>query len=464
MHARRFRRCMLLLMLLMFSTPTLPTSDFEASQATISSTSYKSLACWFGSCSPSESTTTLTAEPLPSSPYVPVPEAPTPVPATQPSYTIKMTQQEDTGSDSTVEASQLNYELQLKNVPAAVIANVPFALTVIFMETTTNTLVYTDPAGVYGAPFDVTISLHSAEVDGDSLPSWVLFDMKFGGTLTKPLHFAVAEFDDLTLNIPSTYVYLKVEAKAHGLSFVGSNIIKVTSATLAEEESLSVSLSDSEIELGSVSVYDREMNQYTVDASAKALAADAAASSMNSHTHFDGTFIVHDYYKDPTCKSQLMYYEYTKLGSCIVTSVNSSSVLSSYSSVQTFTDSYKNSLICEELSSNITADATNKETVVANRGECVPTGNDYKKIRGVKTSVMDSNVCEDPYTPVVRVSEWYGGRGGGNCHAGNGQQPTIRLYPINMCHILPSGSGSFMFTGCYHDYSGLLNEYKSNDC
>ena len=118
-------------------------------------------------------------------------------------------------------------------------------------------------------------------MDGDSLPSWVLFDMKFGGTLTKPLHFAVAEFDDLTLNIPSTYVYLKVEAKAHGLTFVGTNIIKVTSATLVDDEGLSVSLSDSEIELGSVSVYDREMNRYTVDASAKAIAASAAAASEN---------------------------------------------------------------------------------------------------------------------------------------------------------------------------------------
>ena len=152
----------ILVLLLILINPTLPTSDFEASQVAISSTSYKSLACWFGSCSPSESTTTLTAEPLPSSPYIPVPEAPAPAPATQPSYTIKMTQQDDTGSGSAVEASVLNYELQLKNVPAAVVANVPFGLTVIFMETTTNSLVYTDPAGVYGAPFDVTLSLSSA--------------------------------------------------------------------------------------------------------------------------------------------------------------------------------------------------------------------------------------------------------------------------------------------------------------
>ena len=139
-----------------------------------------------------------------------------------------MTPPDNSAASSATAASALKYELQLKNVPAAVLANVPFSVTVIFMETTTNSLEYSDPTGAYGVPFDVTLSLSSAEVDGDSLPSWVLFDMKFGGTLTKPLHFAVAEFDDLTLNIPSTYVYLKVEATAHGLSSVATNIIKVS--------------------------------------------------------------------------------------------------------------------------------------------------------------------------------------------------------------------------------------------
>ena len=110
-----------------------------------------------------------------------------------------------------------------------------------------------------------------------------------------------------------------------------------------------------------------------------------------SHAHFDGTFVVQDYYKDSTCTSQLMYYEYTKLAKCIATSVNSSSVLSSYTSVQTFTDSYENSLICEERASNVTSGATNKETAVANRGECVPNSIGYKKIRGVKISIIDSN-------------------------------------------------------------------------
>ena len=98
----------------------------------------------------------------------------------------------------------------------------------------------------------------------------------------------------------------------------------MTSATLSEEESLSVSFSSTENEVGAVSTYDREMNSYTVDASAKASAAAAADASLTSHTHFDGSFVVQDYYKDSMCKNELMYYEYTKRGACIATSGNSS--------------------------------------------------------------------------------------------------------------------------------------------
>mmetsp|Transcript_26947 Transcript_26947/g.51062 ORF Transcript_26947/g.51062 Transcript_26947/m.51062 type:complete len:551 (+) Transcript_26947:75-1727(+) len=471
---RGYRHLFLLTVLCITISVSAAASDFETSQAAISSTPYKSIACWFGVCDGAESTISLTAEPLPTDPYVPVPVAPTPAPPAKPSYEIKMTPPDATAASDAGAVEEKKYELQLKNVPGAVIINQPFSLTVVYIDTANNVLVYDDPAGNYGQAFDVTLSIGSAEVEGDSLGSWVLNDMNFGGTLTKPLHFAVAEFDDLTLNIPSTYVYLKVEAKAFGLSFTSSISLRIIDVTLTETEEIATSFATALQEGGSTSTYDKGMNRYTADASAKtALDADGSAGDdPDVHSNFDGTFIVQDYYEDSSCSKNLMWYEYAKKDSCIASPTgNSSDIISDYNSVQVTTDQYAGTLTCKEKGiSNSTSVAHNKGTITENRGQCVVVsgggygGAAYKKIRGVKTSVKDSAVCEGAYTPVVRVSEWFGSDGSGTCHSGQGLQPTIRLYELNKCHKVFGSTASFMFTGCYHTHSGLLNEYKTADC
>jgi hypothetical protein len=80
------------LLLLLSPLPTHQISDFEASQAALATTSYKSMACWYGSCSSdSEADIKLTAEPLPVDPYIPAPTpSPEHSPTEIPSYIKKM--------------------------------------------------------------------------------------------------------------------------------------------------------------------------------------------------------------------------------------------------------------------------------------------------------------------------------------------------------------------------------------
>lgn len=159
------------------------------------------------------------------------------------------------------------------------------------------------------------------------------------------------QFDDLTLNIPSTYVYLKVSAHAFGISFTSSISVRIIDVTLAEVEDLSVEFGTSLQEAGSTSSYNKEINRYTADAT-PSTAADEDGRVSNpddDHTSFDGTFIVQDYYEDSTCSSNLLWYEYVKKDVCIASSTgNSSEILESYTSVQVTSDQYEGTTICQE--------------------------------------------------------------------------------------------------------------------
>ncbi|GMH50341.1 hypothetical protein TrRE_jg1371, partial [Triparma retinervis] len=442
------------LLLLLISPPqTLQISDFEASQAALTSTSYKSMSCWYGSCSsPTEADTTLTAEPLPNEEYIPAPTpSPDHSPTEIPSYIKKMsspTAEIESASPTSPSGAISLPILKFTNVPASVYKNSEFSLTVVYYDDGLNEIIYDDPLGNYATGFDVTLSIGQAEARDDSLGKWVVYDLVLTGTLTKELKYGSVDFTGLTLNIPGTVVYFKVSATnpAYGLSSTNTQYIAVTELTSEIDTIIAAQLSTSSSEIPDISSYDPDLNQITADASlsVEAKMGETTIDEQFTHEHFDGTFIVADYYEDSTCTSNSLYYEYIKKDRCIShPSGNSSSMITSYTSVQVSTSTYSGVSDCTS-TLNSTSPHDNRLETLSPRGQCLQAQGSstvFLKYRAVKSSIGDTGVCEGP-KPVVRVSAWFGREGSRKCHGNRGdRQPTIRLYEVGKCHKAPGGGG-----------------------
>ncbi|GMI33831.1 hypothetical protein TrCOL_g11868 [Triparma columacea] len=460
------------LLLLLSPLPTHQISDFEASQAALATTSYKSMACWYGSCSSdSEADIKLTAEPLPVDPYIPAPTpSPEHSPTEIPSYIKKMSSPtadiEAASSGTSTTATSLPV-LKFTNVPASVYKNSVFSLTVIYYDEGLKEIIYNDPEGNYASGFDVRLSIGQAEAQDDSLGKWVIYDLVLTGTLTRELKYGSVEFSGLTLNIPGTVVYFKVEATnaAYGLSSTNTQYIAVTELTSEIEEIIAAAANQETAEIPDISTYDPELNQITADASISVgvKLGDITVEDTTSHSHFSGTFIVADYYEDSSCTTNPLYNEYIKKSSCIsLPGGNSSRVITDYTSVQISTSTYAGVDDCRVKPANATSLLGNRVDVVESRGQCLESDISvgvYKKYRAVKSSIGDTGVCEGP-VPVVRVAEWFGSDGLGTCHANvEDRQPTVRLFEIGKCYKVQGKAESFIFTGCYHKNSGLLTQF-----
>ena len=342
----------------------------------------------------------------------------------------------------------------------------------IYFDDALNDVIFTDPNGVYGAGFDVELSVGRAEIKGDKFGNWVLFDLVLGGTLTQQCRFGFAEFTGLTLNIPGTHVYLKVTAVGHSMSYQNTQYIAVTELTSEIEEIIATKVAESADIIPAVSSYNPSLNQYVADASLSVSVKSGEVSQSSdeiNHKHFDGLFAVIDYYESSTCDRESLYYEYVKQNECIADrGGNSSRVFRDYSSIQVEWDTYEGVTDCREKGFNTTNVGYNKQSSIETRNQCleVPgSSTQYRKTRAVKTSILDSGVCEKSKL-VVRVAEWFGSDGEGKCHSIEGEpQPTIKLFEIGKCHKVPGKDESFVFTGCYHKNSGLLTQYlHSKDC
>jgi len=184
------------------------------------------------------------------------------------------------------------------------------------------------------------------------------------------------------------------------------------------------------------------------------------------HIHFDGTFVVVDYYEDSACDTNSLYYEYIKKDTCVARrGGNSSEIVTDYSSVQVTTDVYEGVDDCREKGKNTTNVGFNKNTKMETRNQCLAAEEStvYKKIRAVKNSVGGTGICESA-KQVVRVAEWFGSDGLKSCHKNAGsKQPTIRLFEVGKCHKVKGKTESFIFTGCYHSNSGLLTQFIGSD-
>lgn len=191
--------------------------------------------------------------------------------------------------------------LKFTNVPASVYKNSVFSLTVIYYDEGLKEIIYNDPEGNYASGFDVRLSIGQAEAQDDSLGKWVIYDLVLTGTLTRELKYGSVEFSGLTLNIPGTVVYFKVEATnaAYGLSSTNTQYIAVTELTSEIEEIIAAAANQETAEIPDISTYDPELNQITADASISVgvKLGDITVEDTTSHSHFSGTFIVADYYE-----------------------------------------------------------------------------------------------------------------------------------------------------------------------
>jgi hypothetical protein len=389
--------------------------------------------------------------------------------------------------------------LKFQSLPATTLADTSFSFLVLLVDSATNALIEYD-ADNNDVTLDLTVKISTADVIGDSLDgSWILFDLSLSGTTTVTLSHGIGTFTGMSLNVPNTFVDLKVTSSNYpGTSIpltattanpIRVNLVSYVEGTDVDSEAVT-QLGIMQSKWGQTSVKNVGLNEYVVQADVLTVddvtveAVDG--SETNSyHNNFNGDFLEREVYKDSACQNKL-YSEYTKMHSCVAHSDGrSSSKVTGYTIpqelmglVQATSEHYTNSTDCgliyhtnvgggELYTTTATALTTvaNVDVSVDVVGQCIRvfgSSSLYQKISGTKTSVLDSSVC-NANKPSVRVSSWYS-TGSKLCHA-NLLQPAIKLYDMETCYTVEGVNNySFKFNSCVSTYTAVVTEYSNDSC
>ena len=364
------------------------------------------------------------------------------------------------------------------------------------------------------APFEVKISVDHAEVRGAELSSWIVFDIKMGGTKTVMLEYGAAAFKDITLNIGFTYVWLKVEVVnppdsiyAALLSTVSPQILEVVMlAAQVPVEEPEYKYIDESTSTFVTSTLDQDLNQYSVDSH---VLQEMRARNSEKAGNFGRPMLTVDHYDRADCDfgltpaltnsqesqtSRLNTAHYA-LGECYASGdlVSSSKIISA-DSLRIVTHFFPQSASCQPPSAPTLGRSADPGAAVVVTdlfaNVCVPSqgqGNGRSRFfravlpPGACTSsfaqiaqVVPGGEKRDARNPVVRIREWAGSyktRDTVNAFlmqecSERDEQPKISTYAMNVCYKdqqSRGGAGTFKFVGCV-GRAALVNQYGQDDC